>query len=119
MGNPIVHFEIRTQDPAAGRDFYSELFGWNFIDAPPEHVDDYAYIDSMTDRATIHGGISTPQGGKQMVTVYAEVDDIHTALRKAIELGAKIVQEPYDVPGVTIALFDDPQGNTVGVAQPR
>jgi predicted enzyme related to lactoylglutathione lyase len=42
-----------------------------------------------------------------MVTVYAEVADIHKALDRAVELGA------------TIALFDDPQGNTIGVAQPR
>lgn len=54
-----------------------------------------------------------------MVTVYAEVEDIEGTLAKAVELGATIVSEPYDVPGVTIALVADPQGNVVGVAQPR
>jgi predicted enzyme related to lactoylglutathione lyase len=119
MGNPVVHFEIRTSDPSAGQAFYRDLFGWAFIEAPPEHVDGYTYIDSQSDRATIHGGLSPPQGGQPMVTVYAEVEDIEASLAKAIELGATIVSEPYEVPGVTIALFADPQGNVVGVAQPR
>ena len=29
MGNPIVHFEIRSDDPDATRAFYGELFGWS------------------------------------------------------------------------------------------
>lgn len=119
MGNPIVHFEIRSSDPTAGRRFYSQLFGWTFADAPPDHVSDYAYIDTKTDRTTIHGGISPLQGQDPMVAVYAEVDDIDKTLAKAIGLGATVVQEPYHVPGVTIALISDPQGTVIGVAQPR
>ena len=119
MGNPIVHFEIRSSDPEAGRQFYRSLFGWNFIEAPPEHVDGYTYIDSESERATIHGGLSGQQNGQPMVTVYAEVDDLKASLAKATSLGASIVQEPTVVPGVTIALIADPQGNVVGIAQPR
>lgn len=119
MGDPIVHFEIRTADPTAGREFYGELFGWQFADAPDDHVDGYAYIDSGSDRATVHGGISPLQGGDSTVVVYAEVDDINGSLARALALGATVVQEPYDVPGVTIALLADPQGNTIGIAQPR
>lgn len=119
MGDPIVHFEIRSTDSEAGREFYRELFGWTFNQAPAEHVEGYTYIDSQSDRATIHGGMSDPQGGAPMVTVYAEVDDIEASLAKAVELGGSIVQPPTVVPGVTIGLFADPQGNVVGVAQPR
>ena len=28
MKNPVVHFEIQSQDPAALRSFYAELFDW-------------------------------------------------------------------------------------------
>lgn len=119
MGDPIVHFEIRSSDAEAGRNFYRELFGWAFIEAPPEHVDGYTYIDSQTDRATIHGGLSSPQGGEPLVTVYAEVDDIEASLAKVVSLGGTVVQSPTEVPGVTIGLFADPEGNVVGVAQPR
>ncbi len=119
MGNPIVHFEIRSADPTAGQEFYRQLFGWSFSNAPTDHVDGYAYIDSQTDRATIHGGMSPLQGGDPTVVVYAEVDDIDTTLAKAVDLGATVTQGPYEVPGVTIALIADPQGAVVGVAQPR
>ena len=30
MGNPVVHFEITGSDPARLRDYYGELFGWQF-----------------------------------------------------------------------------------------
>lgn len=119
MGDPVVHFEIRSSDPDAGREFYRQLFGWSFHEASADHVEGYTYIDSNTDRATIHGGMSDPQRGEPMVTVYAEVDDIKAALAKAVALGGSIVQPPTTVPGVTIGLFADPQGNVVGVAQPR
>jgi predicted enzyme related to lactoylglutathione lyase len=29
MKNPVVHFEIQSQDPAALRAFYADLFDWN------------------------------------------------------------------------------------------
>lgn len=65
IGNPIVHFETRSEDPSAGRESYGDLIGWKFIAAPPEHVESYAYIDSQADRATIHGGMSNTQGGSR------------------------------------------------------
>lgn len=119
MGDPVVHFEIRSSDPDAGRAFYRKLFGWRFDEAPADHVEGYTYIDSQTDRATIHGGMSGIQAGAPMVTVYAEVADLQSSLAKAVELGGSIVQQPHAVPGVTIALLADPQGNVVGVAQRR
>jgi len=119
MGDPIVHFEIRSSDPEAGREFYRNLFGWTFNEAPPGHVEGYTYIDSQSERATIHGGMSSVQGGAPTVTVYAEVSDIKASLAKAVSLGGTVVQEATDVPGVTIGLITDPQGNVIGVAQPR
>lgn len=53
------------------------------------------------------------------VLTYAEVEDLTASLAKAVDLGATVVQAPYEVPGATIALFADPQGNVFGIAQPR
>jgi len=30
MGQPVVHFEIIGADPERLRDYYGELFGWDF-----------------------------------------------------------------------------------------
>jgi len=113
MGNPIVHFEIRSEDPNATRAFYADLFGWTY---PPGGIADYTYVDSGVPQGTIPGGISPTQGGKPMVTVFAGVADVAAALEKAVALGATIVQPATRAPGVTFGLFADPQGHVVGVA---
>ena len=59
MGNPIVHFEIRSLDPDASRAFYGELFGWTY---PPGGFPGYTYVDSGVPSGTIPGGISQVQG---------------------------------------------------------
>lgn len=113
MGNPIVHFEIRSEDPNATRAFYGEMFGWTY---PAGGFPGYTYVDSGVPQGTIPGGISPTQGGKPMVTVFAGVADVKAALEKAVALGATIVQPATKAPGVTFGLFADPQGQVVGVA---
>jgi predicted enzyme related to lactoylglutathione lyase len=34
MGNPFLWFDLWTQDPAASRSFYEQLFGWDVADVP-------------------------------------------------------------------------------------
>ena len=113
MGNPIVHFEIRSEDPDATRAFYGELFGWSY---PPGGFPGYTYVDSGVPAGTIPGGISPLQGGKPMVTVFAGVPDVAAALDRAVALGGTIVQPATQAPGVTFGLFADPLGHVVGVA---
>ena len=113
MGNPIVHFEIRSKDPNATRAFYGELFGWTY---PAGGFPDYTYVESGVPEGTIPGGISPLQGGQPLVTVFAGVQDVQTALDKAVSLGGRIVQAATRAPGVTFGLFADPQGHVVGVA---
>ena len=113
MGNPIVHFEIRSDDPDAARDFYAKLFGWTY---PAGGFPGYTYVDSGSPEGTIPGGISPLQGGMSMVTVFARVPDVQAALDKAVALGGSIVQPAQQVPGVTFGLFADPQGHIVGVS---
>jgi predicted enzyme related to lactoylglutathione lyase len=113
MGNPIVHFEIRSTDPDASRAFYGDLFGWTY---PPGGFPGYTYVDSGVPSGTIPGGISPTQGGSAMVTVFAGVADVQAALDKAVSLGANVVQPATKAPGVTFGLFADPQGHIVGVA---
>ena len=113
MGSPIVHFDIRTADPDAARAFYGELFGWTF---PPGGLPGYTYVDSGVPSGTIPGGIGPTQGGSAMVTVFAGVEDVTTALNRAVALGGSVVQPATSVPGGTFGLFADPQGNVVGLA---
>ena len=113
MGNPIVHFEIRSADPDAARAFYGELFGWAF---PDGGMPGYTYVDSGVPSGSIPGGISPLQGGAAMVTVFAGVQNVPETLDRAVALGGRVVQPAMSVPGVTFGLFADPQGNVMGVS---
>ena len=113
MGNPIVHFEIRSEDPDASRAFYGEVFGWTY---PPGGFPGYTYVDSGVPTGTIPGGISPLQGGPAMVTIFAGVPNVQAALDQAVALGGRVVQPAQSVPGVTFGLFVDPQGHIVGLA---
>lgn len=113
MTNPIVHFEIRSEDPDAAREFYKSMFGWNY---PEGGFPGYTYIDSGTTEGTIPGGMSPTQGGQPMVTVFVGVENVQAALDQAVANGGAVVQPATEVPGVTFGLFADPQGNIVGVS---
>jgi hypothetical protein len=114
MGNPVTHFEIVGADPVALQAFYRDAFGWEVLPAGPT----YAMVHPSADRG-INGGVgAAPEGGGSRVTVYIEVEDLNQALARIESLGGSTVFGPADVPnGPSIALFSDPDGHTVGLAQ--
>lgn len=110
----VTHFEILGKDGKKSRDFYAGLFGWS-IDAsnPMEYG-----IVSPEDNG-IGGGISGVQeGDSPMVTVYVEVDAIQPYLDKVKSLGGTVTMERTVLPGmVTMAQFQDVDGNVIGLAE--
>jgi len=112
MPAPIVHFELRSQDPDATRSFFGGLFGWTFAEGG---IPGYTYVDTGVEGA-IPGGIGPVQGGDAMSVFFVGVADVADSLRRAEELGGRIVQPATSVPGVTFGLLADPQGRVVGVA---
>ena len=117
MGQPVVHFELISKDPEQLREFYSQLFDWNFSDAMGPT--NYRMIDRNTndDGVGIAGGIGgVPEGYDGHITVYVEVPDVGAALDKAEELGGRKMMGPDQVPdGPVIGLLVDPQGHTIGL----
>jgi len=110
--------DLSTPDPDAAKRFYGALFGWEFEDndipgggtytmckVDGEYV---AAIPSSTDIAPPHWN--------NYVTV-ASADD---AAAKAKELGATLIEEPFDVMGAgRMALLADPAGATLCVWEAR
>ena len=112
MGNPVVHFEIRAEDPDAAREFYGKLFGWTF---PAGGIPGYTYVETGVPDA-IPGGIGPTQGGSDLVTVF-----IGRRGRRGDAAGGGAARRHdraagHQVPGVTFGLFADPAGHVVGVA---
>jgi uncharacterized protein len=113
MANPVTHFEIHGRDGKKTQAFYASLFGWT-VDA--DNPMDYGMVSAQEGHG-IGGGIAQAQG-QPMVTVYVEVEDLEATLKTAESLGGKTVLPPSDVPGgPKLALFADPDGNLIGLAQ--
>ena len=115
MPNPVTHFEIIGKDGEKLKQFYSQLFDWAVDSSNPMN---YGMVSPQDSRG-IGGGIASSQdGGAGYVTVYVEVSNAQEYLDKAVNLGATVVMPAMAVPGgPTIALFTDPEGHVVGIAE--
>jgi len=109
----VTHFEIEGPDGKKLQEFYAGLFGWT-VDA--NNPMQYGIVSPVENG--IGGGIGSSQDGKPHVSVYVEVDSIDPFLEKAKGMGGKVVMERTVLPGmVTMAQFEDPAGNVIGLAE--
>lgn len=113
MGQPVVHWEIASNDAKRLQAFYAGLFGWKVDSNNPMA---YGMVDTGG-AGGINGGIMQTQTGMpQYVTFYVEVDDLQRYLDHATALGAKAVVPPTPIPELgAFAMFTDPDGNMVGL----
>lgn len=118
MGRPVVHFEIVGKDAKALQNFYSELFEW---DINADNPMNYGTVERYTraDGTGIGGGVGVgPEGYEGHVTFYVEVPDVDAALTKAEQLGGKTMMGREKVmEGVTIGMFQDPEGHVIGLLE--
>jgi len=112
VAHPVIHAEIRSADPDATRAFFGELFGWTYSDGA---FPGYTFVDTGVEGA-IATAIGPLQGGSDSVLFFIGVQDVDATLKRAEELGGKIIQPTQTVPGVSFGVFADAQGHVVGVA---
>jgi uncharacterized protein len=123
VGNPIVHFEVSGEDPQKLRDYYSQLFDWEFdTDSPVapavSEAGNYGFINA---ESGIPGGIGGGPGFPSHAMFYVGVEDVSAALQEAERLGGTRVLAPEANPNglLVVAHFRDPDGNLIGLAGPR
>lgn len=123
MGNPVVHFEVSGEDPQRLRDYYAQLFDWEFdTDSPvAPSVSAAGNYGFMTSGSGIPGGIGGGPGFPSHAIFYVGVDDVATALGNAERLGGTRVLGPEQNPNgqLVVAHFRDPDGNLIGLAGPQ
>ena len=112
MGAHVIHFEVTGKDGKKLQKFYGEVFGWNIDTNNPGG---YGMVRDGDKGLT--GGIGDAQGGGEGgVTWYVHTDDPKGTLARVEKLGGKTIMPPMDVEGgPTIAMFADPEGNTIGL----
>jgi predicted enzyme related to lactoylglutathione lyase len=115
MGNPVVHWEFVSKQPAKIASFYAELFGWTI-----RHVPELNYrLVETGGQGGINGGIVAPQCEDPWpgnTAVYIAVDDLATYRTRVLAAGGKILVEEQQVPGMgAFSLFADPDGRMMGL----
>jgi predicted enzyme related to lactoylglutathione lyase len=109
----VVHWEIGGRDLDGLAAFYEELFGWRASSFDP----DYRLVE--VDEGIGGGLMRCRDDMPAYVTIYVEVDDLSASLAAAERLGGTPLLPPTPIPGVgRFALFNDPEGNTIGILHP-
>jgi predicted enzyme related to lactoylglutathione lyase len=113
MSHPVIHAEIRSQDPDGTREFFAQLFDWKV--ASEGGFPGYTFMDTG-----VEGGpavaISPRQGAEDEVLFFVAVDDVAATLSRAEELGGAIVQPEQQAPGVSFGVLADTHGHRIGIA---
>jgi predicted enzyme related to lactoylglutathione lyase len=98
-----------VKDLAKAKERFSQLLG-----AEP-YADESYYVGFKVGDQDI--GLD-PNGHKQGLTAYYEVDDISKSLQLLLDAGAETLQEIKDVGGgKLIAVVRDSDGNVIGLSQ--
>jgi predicted enzyme related to lactoylglutathione lyase len=112
MASKIIWYEVLGKDGPKLRGFFGELFGWSFKN---EEGKDYG--TTAPDATGVPGGVGSQPSGSSWALFYVSVPDVKASLEKAQRLGAKVLMPVTKLPDVTIAVFADPEGHPVGIAQ--
>ena len=110
MPNPFVHVELSTTDLPKAKAFYGKLFDWKLEDVPMAPGDTYTLI--KVGEGTGGGMMKQPvPGAPSAWLAYVLVDDVRAATEKARSLGAKVLQDVTEVPGMGwFSVLADPTG---------
>ena len=119
MTHVICHFEIPADDVEALVGFYSELFGWQ-IEKMPGPMDYWMVSTDPDDESALGGGITERQHPRQPPMNYVLVEDVAAHAARAKELGAQVVVDKTEIPGIgSFAIILDPQHNWIGIFQEK
>ena len=109
--------DVKVTDPAAAKQFYSSLFGWDIQDGPPEAG---GYAICLLNGRPAAAIMPRPEGNPapNVWSTYLASDDVDATVAKAKEAGSSFLMEPMDVMTAgRIAFATDPLGAPYGIWQ--
>jgi predicted enzyme related to lactoylglutathione lyase len=117
MGNPFVHIELTTSDVGKAKSFYKSLFDWKLKDVDMGGGQTYTMVDVGNGTG---GGMFEMPGAPIAWIPYAAVSDVAKSTDKARSLGAQILKEKSEVPGMGwFSIFRDPTGAMIALWEPK
>jgi hypothetical protein len=113
----IGWFELYVNDFEKSKDFFSQLFGWEFNLSQGTNS---PYWNIKTGEGSIGGGLmkkEVPEHSGQSVVLYIETDNIEETLSKAVSLGGSLITPKtlINENAGYFALFNDIDGNVIGL----
>ena len=115
MSNPFVHLELSTSDTQKAKDFYSNLFGWQFTDNDMGNNMIYSTFKPSDGPG---GGLYSMPNHPTAWIAYVGVEDINASTEKAKSLGATVLNGPMEIPNVGWAtILKDPTGAVIALFQ--
>jgi uncharacterized protein len=127
MDHTIVHFEIPADQPERAAKFYGELFGWEIKkwEASGDQREGFEYWmvrtvptdeKGMPSRPGVNGGLMPRMFPGQAPVNYILVENVDDYVRRAQQLGAKLMMEKTPVPSMGwFAQLTDPEGNVFAI----
>lgn len=104
----VVWHELATADLAASRDFYRNLFHWEFTEF---ETDGNTYLLIKNEGKYIGGMLSVPEGNQSAWISAISVEDTDAAVESALQQGGDVLINSTRITGRgDMALVKDPQG---------
>ncbi len=108
--------ELVTTDVEAAKKFYAKLFGWS---TEPVSMPGMQYTVVKAAGEDIGGIMAMPPQAKGAAPhwgIYITVDDVDATAKLAVQMGAKTIVPPTDIPNVgRFCTFQDPQGALISI----
>ena len=113
MSNPFTYAELHTKNATAAKAFYGQLFDWRLKDEP---MPGGTYISVDTGDAVPGGLLEADEPAGSRWLPYVQVGDLLASTAKARKLGAQVVKENMEVPGMgRYSVLVDPTGASFGL----
>lgn len=120
-GSPIW-VDLTVQDLDAAKDFYSEIFGWDFTDMGPEYGHYHLIRSGDSDVGGAMRAMTLEGPAPDMPStwsIYLKSVDADATVRAAETAGGQVALQPMDVGSLgRMAELTDPAGGRIGVWQP-
>ena len=109
------HVELHSKNPKAAREFFSDLFGWTYVEMPMQNGV-YAMIKTA-DGAQVGGIVKKfDKNGPETWVGYITVPSVKRTIAKAVRNRAKVVTDYTKIPGMgAYAVLKDPRGGYFGL----
>ncbi len=109
--NKINYIEIPSKNISISKKFFSEVFGWAFVDYGPEYC---SFSNEGIDGGFYKAELSiSMESGSALIVLYS--NDLEATLSKIETSGGTIKKPIFPFPGGRRFHFTDPNGNEYAV----